>query len=78
MGRRIAMYRPTGMRGDYRPVVLPAPDGLIHRVVFLDAVYWRPPCAISPLTKPKGWKQFSQDTPITCLLCLSEIDEVWQ
>ncbi len=62
----------------FEPKVLAcAEDGLVHYVIFLDAVYWRPPCSREPRTKPKGWKTQGDEQPITCLQCLVG-DEVWK
>lgn len=53
-----------------RPKTLPTPDGVVHVVWFLDAIYWRPACGFLPYTKPKGWKT-KMNTFVTCLLCIS-------
>lgn len=47
-----------------------APDGVVHRAVFLDAVYWRPACGIIPFTKPPGWKK-NLEQMLTCLVCFA-------
>lgn len=54
-----------------KPTVLPSKDGLVHRVVHLDAVMWRSQCRLIPENKPKGWKKFPQDSHVTCIPCLA-------
>ena len=53
-----------------KPCTLATPDGVRHYVVFLDAVYWRPPCGPKPYTKLKGWKVSYRESA-TCLTCIS-------
>jgi hypothetical protein len=53
-----------------KPCTLSTTDGVRHYVVFLDAVYWRPPCSPIPSTKLKGWKKTLRE-PATCLTCIA-------
>jgi hypothetical protein len=56
-----------------RPKTMFDPHGVVHYVYFLDAVYWRPPCMISPFKKPKGWTKHPDDAVVTCLTCIGDM-----
>lgn len=68
MGRWSTMPRPATMYDKH---------GVVHVVVFLDAVLWRPSCSMMPLSKPSGWKKHPSKHPITCLVCLVGPPEKW-
>jgi len=46
------------------------PDGVVHRAVYYDAIYWRPACDALPYPRPRGYKK-KLGQPLTCFVCLA-------
>ncbi len=55
-----------------RPKTMFDEHGIVHEVIFLDAVFWRPVCSSLPRTKPHGWKRHDDTQPVTCISCIGE------
>lgn len=74
MAGDVGTYRNWGIDGDVAcTLTMRDPDGIVHDIEYIDAVYWRPPCGSEPYKIPKGGRRALRKRvrePLTCLVCL--------